>query len=121
MRPPPGTVLPNDPFLGPKHCNARAIQETAESTSTTQNASEARFGLPDVTRPLAKTTSSSSRVVYSLLASDATVRENDVFWALYGQLPELIARARDEDGQPNFEHHKVIRLLAHGADSFTRT
>jgi hypothetical protein len=46
----------------------------------------------------------------SLLGSDSLVREDEGFWTLYGQLLELVARARDDNGEPNFEQHKVTRL-----------
>jgi hypothetical protein len=36
--------------------------------------------------------------------------DTDMFWSRYRQLLCLIARARDKDGQRNFEAHKITRL-----------
>ena len=36
--------------------------------------------------------------------------DTSVLWLHYVQLLALIARARDEDGRPNFEPHKITRL-----------
>jgi hypothetical protein len=47
----------------------------------------------------------------SLLGSDNVVQEDKEFWALYAQLVELVASARDENGQPDFDKpHKITRL-----------
>jgi hypothetical protein len=46
----------------------------------------------------------------SLLGSDSLIRDDEDFWSLYRQLLELVARARDNHGKPNFEQHKVTRL-----------
>jgi len=46
----------------------------------------------------------------SLLGSDSLIRDDEDFWGLYRQLLELVARALDKNGKPNFEHHKITRL-----------
>lgn len=38
------------------------------------------------------------------------IKDNTAVWARYVQLLTLIARARKEDGRPNFEPHKITRL-----------
>ena len=45
-----------------------------------------------------------------LLESGGLTQDNSVLWSLYAQLLTLIALARGEDDERNFEPHKVTRL-----------
>jgi hypothetical protein len=50
-------MLLHDPFVGLKHCNARATRENTEMQGISQSACEARFGFLNAARRWAKTTS----------------------------------------------------------------
>ena len=47
---------------------------------------------------------------WAALWEPSDLRHKEPFWACYSNILSLIARARDDDGQPNFEAHKVTRL-----------
>jgi hypothetical protein len=47
---------------------------------------------------------------WAALWEPSDLRDKEAFWSCYGNILSLIARARDDDGQPNFEAHKVTRL-----------
>jgi hypothetical protein len=46
----------------------------------------------------------------SLIEGEKGIKDDDEFWELYRRLLELIAGARDEKGNPNFEQNKLTRL-----------
>jgi hypothetical protein len=46
----------------------------------------------------------------SLLGPDRLIPHDQEFWRLFVQLLTLVALARDENGNPNFEPHKLTRL-----------
>jgi len=47
--------------------------------------------------------------IASLISGDM-YRSREEFWALYSSLLTLIAEARDEQGHPNFESHRITRF-----------
>jgi len=57
----------------------------------------------------------SPTVVYNaawaaLWSAENLAADEEAFWTVYAQLLALIARARDKQGQRNFEAHKITRL-----------
>jgi hypothetical protein len=47
---------------------------------------------------------------WAALWEPSDLRDKEPFWSCYSNILSLVARARDDDGQPNFEAHKLTRL-----------
>jgi hypothetical protein len=47
---------------------------------------------------------------WAALWEPSDLRHKEPFWSCYANILSLIARDRDDDGQPNFEAHKVTQL-----------
>jgi hypothetical protein len=46
----------------------------------------------------------------SLIEGERRIKDDEDFWGLYRGLLGLIAGARDEKGEPNFEQNKLTRI-----------